>query len=324
MRGDQQHSGTVSAQLESSSMRGKRHMASSRRWNLNKPLVIMFIPVVAYFIIFKYIPMLGIVIAFKDYNMADGIWGSPWVGLENYKYLFQNPQMMSVIRNTFVLSLLNVFIGFPFPIILAILLNEVRRAWFKKWVQTFVYLPHFLNWVIVGGLIVMVFAQETGIVNQVMKAMTGDAYPFLYKQVSWLSIYVGSTIWKGAGWSAIIYLAALTTIDTSLYEAAGMDGASKWRKIWHVTLPGIRTTIVLMFILNIGHVMEVGFDQVFVLQNPLVSDISEVISTWNFKYGLGSGEFSYGTALGLFESCIGLVLVLTANAIARKFDQGLW
>ncbi|MCU6711418.1 ABC transporter permease subunit [Paenibacillus sp. J5C_2022] len=324
MRGDQLESGPAAAQLNQPSIKDGKRLASSRRWNLNKPLIIMFIPVAAYFIIFKYIPMMGIVIAFKDYNMADGIWGSPWVGLENYKYLFSNPQMMNVIRNTFILSLLNVFVGFPFPIVLAILLNEVRKAWFKKWVQTLVYLPHFLNWVIVGGLIVMVFAQETGIVNQLVKAVTGDVYPFLYKHFTWLSIYAGSTIWKGAGWSAIIYLAALTAIDTSLYEAASIDGANKWRKIWHVTLPGIQTTVVLMFILNIGHVMEVGFDQVFVLQNALVSDISEVISTWNFKYGLGTGEFSYGTALGLFESLIGLVLVLTANAIARKFDQGMW
>lgn len=322
MMGDQIDAGPASAQLNQPASR--KRPASSRIWNLNKPLIVMFIPVVTYFVIFKFIPMLGIIIAFKDYNMADGIWGSPWVGFDNYNYLFSNPQMMSVIRNTFILSLLNVVIGFPFPILLAILLNEVRKAWFKKWVQTLVYLPHFLNWVIVGGLIVMVFAQETGIVNHAVKAITGDAYPFLYKHFSWISIYVGSAIWKGAGWSAIIYLAALTAIDTSLYEAANIDGANKWRQIWHVTLPSIRTTVVLMFILNIGHVMEVGFDQVFVLQNPLVADISEVISTWNFKYGLGTGEFSYGTALGLFESLIGLILVLTANAIARKFDQGLW
>jgi len=299
-------------------------LSRDRTWNLNKPLVIMFIPVAVYFVLFKYVPMLGIVIAFKEYNMADGIWGSPWVGLDNYRYLFGNPQMGSVIRNTLVLSVLNVLVGFPFPIALAILLNEVKKMWFKRWVQTLVYLPHFLNWVIVGGLIVMVFAQETGAINALLKRLTGDVYPFLYEKGSWLAIYVGSTIWKGAGWAAIVYLAALTAIDTSLYEAADIDGASKWRKIWHVTLPGIRTVIVLMFVLNIGNVMEVGFDQVFVLQNALVVDISEVISTWNFKYGIGTGEFSYGTAFGLFESAIGLILVLAANAIARKFDQGLW
>nr|WP_236291677.1 ABC transporter permease subunit [Paenibacillus allorhizoplanae] len=284
----------------------------------------MFIPIAVYFILFKYIPMFGLVIAFKDYNFADGIWGSPWVGLENYSYLFTNPQMTQIIRNTIMLSALTVLVGFPFPIILAILLNEVRKMWFKKSVQTLVYLPYFLNWIIVGGLVTMIFAQQSGIVNILIKKTTGEAYPFLFKEFSWIAIFVGSSIWKNAGWSAIIYLAALTGIDPSLYEAASMDGANKWRKIWHITLPGIRSTIVLMFILSIGHVMDIGFDQVYILQNPVVKNISEVISTWNYKVGLGSGEYSHGAALGLFESIIGLTMVLTANGIAKKFNQGLW
>nr|WP_241242974.1 ABC transporter permease subunit [Paenibacillus whitsoniae] len=284
----------------------------------------MFIPIAVYFILFKYIPMFGLVIAFKDYNFAEGIWGSPWVGLENYSYLFTNPQMTQIIRNTIMLSALTVLVGFPFPIILAILLNEVRKMWFKKSVQTLVYLPYFLNWIIVGGLVTMIFAQQSGIVNILIKKTTGEAYPFLFKEFSWIAIFVGSSIWKNAGWSAIIYLAALTGIDPSLYEAASMDGANKWRKIWHITLPGIRSTIVLMFILSIGHVMDIGFDQVYVLQNPVVKNISEVISTWNYKVGLGSGEYSHGAALGLFESIIGLTMVLTANGIAKKFNQGLW
>ncbi|CAH1223397.1 putative multiple-sugar transport system permease YteP [Paenibacillus allorhizoplanae] len=295
-----------------------------KRFNQNKPLLLMFIPIAVYFILFKYIPMFGLVIAFKDYNFADGIWGSPWVGLENYSYLFTNPQMTQIIRNTIMLSALTVLVGFPFPIILAILLNEVRKMWFKKSVQTLVYLPYFLNWIIVGGLVTMIFAQQSGIVNILIKKTTGEAYPFLFKEFSWIAIFVGSSIWKNAGWSAIIYLAALTGIDPSLYEAASMDGANKWRKIWHITLPGIRSTIVLMFILSIGHVMDIGFDQVYILQNPVVKNISEVISTWNYKVGLGSGEYSHGAALGLFESIIGLTMVLTANGIAKKFNQGLW
>ncbi|RTE08367.1 ABC transporter permease [Paenibacillus whitsoniae] len=295
-----------------------------KRFNQNKPLLLMFIPIAVYFILFKYIPMFGLVIAFKDYNFAEGIWGSPWVGLENYSYLFTNPQMTQIIRNTIMLSALTVLVGFPFPIILAILLNEVRKMWFKKSVQTLVYLPYFLNWIIVGGLVTMIFAQQSGIVNILIKKTTGEAYPFLFKEFSWIAIFVGSSIWKNAGWSAIIYLAALTGIDPSLYEAASMDGANKWRKIWHITLPGIRSTIVLMFILSIGHVMDIGFDQVYVLQNPVVKNISEVISTWNYKVGLGSGEYSHGAALGLFESIIGLTMVLTANGIAKKFNQGLW
>lgn len=284
----------------------------------------MFLPVAAYFIIFKYIPMLGLVIAFKDYNFADGILGSPWVGLDNFRYLFTNPQMGQIIRNTIMLSTLNVLVGFPFPIILAILLNEVRKQWYKKTIQTLVYLPYFLNWVIIGGLVALIFAQENGIVNFLIKRLTGEAYPFLFKEASWITIFVGSSIWKSAGWSAIIYLAALTGIDPSLYEASSMDGANKWQKIWHITLPGIRPTIVLMFILSIGHVMDIGFDQVYTMQNSVVKNVSEVISTWNYKVGLGSGEFSRGAALGLFESVIGLTMVLTANSIAKKSDQGLW
>lgn len=295
-----------------------------RRFNQNKTLMIMFLPVAAYFIIFKYIPMLGLVIAFKDYNFADGILGSPWVGLDNFRYLFTNPQMGQIIRNTIMLSTLNVLVGFPFPIILAILLNEVRKQWYKKTIQTLVYLPYFLNWVIIGGLVALIFAQENGIVNFLIKRLTGEAYPFLFKEASWITIFVGSSIWKSAGWSAIIYLAALTGIDPSLYEASSMDGANKWQKIWHITLPGIRPTIVLMFILSIGHVMDIGFDQVYTMQNSVVKNVSEVISTWNYKVGLGSGEFSRGAALGLFESVIGLTMVLTANSIAKKSDQGLW
>ncbi|WP_199624681.1 ABC transporter permease [Paenibacillus alkalitolerans] len=295
-----------------------------RRFNQNKPLIVMFIPVILFYVVFKFIPLGGTIIAFKDYNFSDGIWGSAWVGLDNFKYLFTNYQMTQVVRNTLMLSLLNVVIGFPFPIILAILLNEVRKKWFKSAVQTFVFIPHFLNWVIVGGLVVMVFSQETGIVNHFVKFFTGEPYPFLFNESSWIAIFVGSTIWKGAGFAAIIYLAALTTIDPSLYEAANIDGANKFRQIWHVTLPGIRTTIILIFIINIGHVMEVGFDQAYVLQNPVVKNVSEVIQTWNFKVGLGAGQFSYGAALGLFESVIGFILVITANRIARKFKQGLW
>ncbi|XEC97578.1 ABC transporter permease [Paenibacillus tarimensis] len=295
-----------------------------RRFNQNKPLIVMFIPVIIYYVVFKFVPLGGSIIAFKDYNFADGILGSPWVGLDNFNYLFSNYQMIQVVRNTLMLSMLNVFIGFPFPIILAILLNEIRKKWFKSTVQTLVFIPHFLNWVIVGGLVVTVFSLETGIINRIIEGITGEPFPFLFNESSWIAIFVGSTIWKGAGFAAVIYLAALTTIDPSLYEAANMDGANKFRQIWHVTLPGIRTTIILIFIINIGHVMEVGFDQAYVLQNPVVKNVSEVIQTWNFKVGLGAGQFSYGAALGLFESVIGFILVITANRIARKFKQGLW
>lgn len=316
----------IQSQVQSESIKVR---SSSRKWDKkrfrqNIPILLMFAPVVLYFLIFRYAPMAGLVIAFKNYNFHDGIWGSPWVGLDNFRLLFTQPKMIEIIRNTFVLSFLQVIVGFPFPILLAIFLNEARKMWFKRIVQTVVYLPHFLHWVIIGGLIILIFSQEKGIVNHWLAPLLGSAFPFLYNPTSWITIFVGSGIWKSAGWNAIIYLAALAAIDPALYESASMDGAGKMRKIWHITLPSIRPTIIIMFILSVGHVMEVGFDQVYVLQNSVVSNVSEVISTWNFKVGINGGRFSLAAAMGFFESFVGLFLVVMANRIARRFDQGLW
>ncbi|QNK60452.1 sugar ABC transporter permease [Paenibacillus sp. PAMC21692] len=295
-----------------------------RIWRRNIPLYMMFVPIILFFIIFKYVPMFGAIIAFKKYNFADGILHSPWVGLDNFKLLFSTPTTLQIIRNTLVISLLSIFVSFPFPIMLAIMLNEVRRMWFKRIVQTLVYLPHFFSWIIVSGIVVTVFSQQNGLVSGIWESVTGHTYPFLYREGSWLAIFVGSGIWKEAGFSAIIYLAALSSIDPTLYEAASMDGASRWKQIWHVTLPGLRITIVLMLILAMGRVMEVGFDQVYMLQNSTVSNISEVISTYIYKIGLMGSQFSLTAAMGLFESMVSLILVLIANAIARRYGNGLW
>jgi putative aldouronate transport system permease protein len=313
-----------------SGMMSERKAVSSRafkrkqRLRQNIPWLLMFLPVIAYYVIFKYVPMGGNVIAFKNYNFTDGLWGSPWVGLHNFTLLFSDPAAFKTIRNTLIISFLTIVLSFPFPILLALMFHEVRRLWFKKTVQTLLYLPHFLSWVIVSGLVITLFAQESGTVNHLMTKLGGDAYPFLYKHVPWLTIFLGSGIWKEAGFGAIIYLAALSNIDPSLYEAAGLDGAGKLRKIWHITLPGIRSIAVLMLILGMGRVMDVGFDQIYNLQNPIVSDISEVISTYIYRMGLQGGQFSLTAAMGLFESLIGLILVLATNAVARKFGQGLW
>ncbi|MDD9266561.1 ABC transporter permease [Paenibacillus sp. GCM10023248] len=296
----------------------------SRRLKQNIPLFIMLIPVFAFYILFKYWPMGGLVIAFKNYNFADGILHSPWVGLKYFKLLFSSSNTVQIIWNTFWLSFLNLIFGFPVPIVLAVLLNEVRKASFKKWIQTIVYLPHFFSWVIVSGIVLSLFATDYGSINKVLKLFGMEPVTFLYESHSWIAIFIGSGIWKEMGFSTIIYLAALTTIDPALYESAGMDGASKWRQIWHITLPGIRHTIILLLILAMGRVMEVGFDQVYNLQNSAVADSSEVISTYIYKIGLGSSQFSLTTAMGLFESVISCSLVLLANRIARKFDQALF
>lgn len=302
----------------------KKPRFDRQRLKLNIPLFIMFVPIILYFLVFRYFPMAGLVIAFKNYNFTQGIWGSPWAGWDNFQLIFSSPNMINVLRNTFVLSVLQLVVGFPFPIMVALLIHEVRSKWFKKSVQTAVFLPHFLNWVIVGGFVITIFAQSTGIVNYIVKLIFGEPFAFLYHPESWMAIFVGAGIWKGAGWGAIIYLAALSSVDSSLYEASALDGASKWKQIWHVSLPSIRPMIFILLILSIGNVMEVGFDQVYVLQNAVVSDISEVISTWSYKSGINGGQFSLASALGFFESFVGLTLVLLANWIARRYDNGLW
>ncbi|WP_438444419.1 ABC transporter permease [Gorillibacterium sp. sgz5001074] len=284
----------------------------------------MFLPIVAFYIVFKYTPMLGLIIAFKNYNFYDGIWGSPWVGVDNFNHLFTQSQSAQIIRNTLFLSVLSVFVSFPFPIMLAIMLNEVRKMWFKKAVQTLVYLPHFFSWVIVGGIVITLFSQS-GVINGLLTKLTGgEPFAFLFHEWSWVSIFLGSGVWKDAGFNAIIYLAALTTIDPSLYEAASIDGGGKWKQMWHVTLPGLSPTIVIMLILAMGRVMEVGFDQVYTLQNSIVSNISQVISTYIYEIGLQGGQFSLTAALGLFESLVAFTLVIITNAIAKRFNKALW
>ncbi|MGG1515635.1 ABC transporter permease subunit [Paenibacillus oryzisoli] len=316
---------TPAPALRQSAVRPKaassRHLA---RWKSNWQLVLMFIPVVAFFIVFKYVPMLGNVIAFKQYNLMQGVWGSPWAGFDNFRMMLDNPQTLQIIRNTLFLSFFNIVIGFPFPVLVAVMLNEVRRLWFKKSIQTLVYLPHFFSWVIIGGITVTLFGSQAGVVNRVIEYFGGTPVSFLYQVSTWLGIFFGSAVWKEAGFGAIIYLAAIGSIDPHLYEAASIDGASKIKQIRHVTLPGIMPVMILMLILSMGKVMEVGFDHVYNLQNAVVSSASNVISTYIYTTGIQGGMYSITTAMGLFEAVIGLILVLGANRVAKKFNQSLW
>ncbi|KQX68403.1 protein lplB [Paenibacillus sp. Root444D2] len=295
-----------------------------KRLRENMPLLLMFIPVILFYLIFKYAPMAGLIIAFKDYNFFDGVFRSPWVGFEHFQKLFSNPNSLKIIRNTLLLSSLNIFVGFPFPILLAILLNEVRKMWFKKIVQTLVYLPYFYSWIIVGGIVFSIFGIEGSWLSQWMTFFNVEPFPFLYNIKSWITIFVGAGIWKDMGFNAIIYLAAMTTIDPSLYESASMDGANKWKQIIHITIPGIAPTMILLFILSMGRVMEVGFDPIYVLQNAAVNDVSDVISTYIYRVGLQGAQFSLTTAMGMFESIVALILLLSVNWIARRFQKGLF
>ncbi|WP_246302788.1 ABC transporter permease [Paenibacillus plantarum] len=301
-----------------------RRRIDMKRLRENMPLLLMFIPVIIFYLIFKYAPMAGLIIAFKDYNFYDGVFHSPWVGFENFQKLFSNPNSLKIIRNTLLLSSLNIFVGFPFPILLAILLNEVRKMWFKKIVQTLVYLPYFYSWIIVGGIVFSIFGIEGSWLSHWMSLFKLEPFPFLYNIKSWITIFVGAGIWKDMGFNAIIYMAAMTTIDPSLYESASMDGANKWKQIIHITIPGIAPTIILLFILSMGRVMEVGFDPIYVLQNAAVNDVSDVISTYIYRVGLQGAQFSLTTAMGMFESVVALILLLSVNWIARRFQKGLF
>jgi putative aldouronate transport system permease protein len=296
----------------------------SRLLKQNIPLFIMFAPVLIYFIVFKYIPMGGLIIAFKSFNLRLGIFGSPWVGLRNFELIFMGSNTLNVIRNSLMLSVLGLIFGFPAPIILALLLNEVRKNSYKRTIQTIIYLPNFFSWVILGGIILNVFSQERGIVNYFIKLFTGAPYPFLYRPIPWIAIFLASGIWKGAGFGTIIYLAALSGVDPSLYEAAIIDGANKWTQVTKITLPSIKTTVATLFILATGGILDVGFDQVYVLQNSTVFNVSDVISTFIFRVGVNGARYDLATAMGLFDSLVGLILVVSTNAIAKKFGEGIW
>lgn len=295
-----------------------------KRLRRNKALILMFLPVIAFFIIFRYAPILGNVIAFKQYNLVEGVWGSPWIGFDNFRLLFSNPNTLQIIRNTMIISLLSILIGFPFPILVAILLNEARVMWFKKTVQTLLYLPHFFSWVIIGGIVVTLFGSQAGILNNILQSLTGHEYRFLYETESWLVIFFSSAVWKESGFSAIIYLAAISSIDPHLYESAAMDGAGKFRQIWNITIPSILPTAILLLILSMGRLMDVGFDQVYNLQNAAVSDISNVISTYLYRVGIQGGMYSLTTAMGLFESLVAITFVILSNRLARRFGHSLW
>lgn len=294
---------------------------ANQNWQL---YALLFLPML-YFVIFKYIPMYGVTIAFKEFNMFQGIWKSPWAGLDAFREIFQMKDFYKVLRNTMLLNVLDLVISFPAPIILAVLLNEIRIKWFKKGAQTILYLPHFISWVIIGGMVYQLLSTNTGLVNILLRSAEMKAVPFLTEPFYWVATYIGTGVWQSAGWGTIIYLAALTGINKELYEAAEVDGAGRLRKIWNITLPGIRPTIVILLIINIGHMASIGFERPFVLSNPLVTDVSEVISTFVYKVGIQSARYTIATAIGLFQAVVGLIFLLTSNYISKKVtDQGIW
>ncbi|MEK3723592.1 ABC transporter permease subunit [Paenibacillus sp. FSL H8-0034] len=279
------------------------------------------LPGLVFFILFKYVPMWGIVIAFQDYSPYLGVVQSKWVGFEHFNRLFSNPDFVKLLRNTTMISLMSLLFFFPMPIIFSLLLNEVRNVVFKRILQSIVYLPHFLSWVIIAGITFLLFSQTSGIVNLLLASYGEDKVDFLTNSDMFWWLLTAQSIWKDTGWGTIIFLAAIAGVDPQQFEAAKIDGANRLRQVWHITLPAIRSVILILLILRLGHVMDVGFEQVFLMMNGAVSEVADVFETYVYRMGIQSGQFSYSTAVGLFKSVIGLVLVIVSNRIAKRLGE---
>jgi len=290
----------------------------------NKLLYIMLLPGLLQMIIFKYWPMLNLSIAFKDYSPYAGFFGSEWVGFKHFIRFFTSEEFWRLTRNTFTLTFLNLVFFFPIPIIVSLLINELRFAPFKYVTQTIIYIPHFISWPVVSSIAYIMLTTEGGIINEVIAMLGGEKIPFLLSKDTFVGVYIGEIIWKETGYSTIIYLAAIAGVDLSLYESAVLDGAGRFRQIWNITIPSIRSTIIVLFILRLGHFLEAGFEQVYLLQNPLNRVVSQIYDTYVYEYGVKGGQYSYTTAIGLLTSLVGLVLVLTSNWLVKKTgDEGI-
>ena len=284
-------------------------------------LYVLLLPALVYIIVFHYFPMYGLQIAFRDYRAKLGFWSSTWVGLKHFEYFINSPQFSTLLINTVLLSVETMIFTFPLPIVLALLLNECNNIHFKKVVQNITYAPHFISTVVLCGMVALFVAPDTGIVNTIVRALGGQNVDYLGKEEWFRPLYIISDIWKNTGWSSIIYLGALSGIDPQLHESAQIDGASRLQRMWHINLPGIRGTIILLFIMECGKIMSVGFEKVYLLQRSLNLPVSEIISTYVYKVGLLNGKFSYTTAIGLFNSLINVILLLIVNWISGKVSE---
>ncbi|WP_405131107.1 ABC transporter permease subunit [Paenibacillus sp. FSL H8-0317] len=285
-----------------------------RYWQL---YALISLPLI-YFLIFRYGPMYGVQIAFKDFNLFQGINGSEWIGFDAFREVFGMRDFYTTLRNTFMLNFLDLLVSFPAPILLAIMLYEVRFKWFKKISQTILYIPHFISWVIIGGIVYQLFGNQSGMVNGVLESMGFNSIPFLTEKNPWLVTYLFTGVWQSAGWGTILYLAALTGVNKELFEAAEIDGASRLKRIWHITLPSIKPTIVTLLILNLGHMVSIGFDRPYIIGNTAVREYSDVLSTFVYRVGLESGQYTLATVVGLFQAVVGLIFVLGSNYISKR------
>ncbi len=298
---------------------GQGNKKASRR-RKNWQLHLMLLPGMFFIILFRYIPLGGITIAFKDYLPVKGIWKSSWIGLDTFRYMFRLPDTARVLRNTLVIAVLKIIINFPIPIIVSIMLNEVRSTKFKRTIQTIVYLPYFISWVILAGMIQDIFARD-GIINQFLGLLGAKQIFFLGDKHAFIGVLIGTDVWKNFGYNTVVYLAAITGIDETLYEAAEIDGAGRFQKIWHVTLPGITPIVLLMLILSLGNVLNAGFEQIFNLYNPLVYSTADIIDTFVYRISLVQANYSLGTAVGLLKSVVSFILIVSSYLIANRFTD---
>ncbi len=308
------------------------HLKRTRERSFSKkilrfwPLYLMLLPCIIYYILICYVPMSGAVLAFKDYSFKKGIWGSPWVGFRYFKTFFTSYDCLRLIRNTLTVGVIKCILEFPFAIILALMLNEVRNMKFKKVSQTITYLPHFLSSVIIITMIQRILAPNTGVINQIIGQMGGNPRTFFLMEAKYFfQILFSMDLWRNIGWDSIIYLAAISGVDVALYEAADMDGASKLKKMWHITLPSIRGTIGLLFIMGVGGLLASGFDQIYLLRTPGNMSVADTLDTFVVRIGLQGGQFGYATAIGLIQGVVGLILVIVCNKLSKKVTEvGLW
>lgn len=291
----------------------------------HKGLYLMLLPGILYFILFRYVPMGGLMIAFKNYTPFKGIWGSDWVGLAQFKKFFDTPDFMRLLRNTLGISVLQLILYFPMPIILSLFLNELRNDKYKRLIQTLVYIPHFVSWVIIASLTYQLFNQTDGVITYLMKTITGRSFDVLSSSSAFWGLIVGQDIWRETGYGTIVFLAALAGVDQEMYEAARIDGAGRWKLMWHITLPAIKGTVVMMLILRVGGLLNTGYEQIFLMRNDLNMEMADVFDTYIFTRGITNGQYSFSTAAGIFKSVVGIVMVLSSDWFAKKMgESGLY
>ena len=303
---------------------GQKRQRALRLLGKYWPYYLMMLPGLVYFALLKYAPMYGVLIAFKDFKIKKGIWGSPWVGLQNFRTFFTSPYCSRLIGNTLIISFTKLVLSSFMSVFFALLLNECTKRRFKRLVQTVSYMPHFLSWVIIYGIVYLFCSESAGYINRIVRMLTGSAIPIMTSNTYFRGLLYFTELWKNTGYASIISMSVIVGIDPGLYEAATIDGASRWQRIVHITLPAIRSTFIMLTIMNIGKIMNAGFDQIYVFYSPQVYQTGDIIDTYVYRAGLEEMRYGLSTAVGLFKNVIGFTLVFTTNRIAQKWGEGLW